>query len=364
MNDALSVNEYRYKSMTGDLANMYTSLDHTSIRKAIRWLLYDTNKKGLRDRKMVSIPVNSHDKNITFGRSMDSDNTKITLTYDELVDIVNFDLNNSIFTVGTYTKQQKCGIPMGSPLSPALAVIVCAYYEHRVLSKIEKHSWDNKVYGTRYMDDVFCVATHDGTPTSIHRANIILKWFEVGYHKNMTLECEDTTKSFKFLSSSMTAFDNSPITYEYYNKNIESILCKGSQKFLTFQHYGSLAPVAQKRSVVVSSLHRLCMNSNSKSDCTKAKNELFIELRFLKYPYSILRDAEKRVMIHERYTALPEVPMIHVPLLPNTTETPEVPDNIVPTPPVNMGDDLYELEKSASRSYLMLANFGTYGNST
>jgi hypothetical protein len=101
----------------------------------------------------------------------------------------------------------------------------------------------------------------------------------------------------------------------------------GTQKFLTFQHYGSLSPVAQKRSVVVSSLHRLCMNSNGKSDYTKAKNELFIELRFLKYPYSILRDAEKRVMIHERYIALPEVPMIHVPLLPNTTETPEVPDN-------------------------------------
>ena len=75
-----------------------------------------------------------------------------------------------------------------------------------------------------------------------------MKWFEFGYHKNMTLECEDTTKSFKFLSSTMTSLDNSPITYEYYNKNIESIYNNGSQKFLAFQHYGSLAPMAQKRS--------------------------------------------------------------------------------------------------------------------
>lgn len=103
----------------------------------------------------------------------------------------------------------------------------------------------------------------------------------------MTLECEDTTKSFKFLSSTMTSFDNSPITYEYYTKNIESICNNGSQKFLTFQHYGSLAPMAQKRSVVVSSLHRLCMNSNSKSDYEKAKCELFVELRFLRYPDSV-----------------------------------------------------------------------------
>ena len=36
MNGKLSNVNYNYLSMTGDLANMYTSLDHSSIRKAVR----------------------------------------------------------------------------------------------------------------------------------------------------------------------------------------------------------------------------------------------------------------------------------------------------------------------------------------
>ena len=124
----------------------------------------------------------------------------------------------------------------------------------------------------------------------------------------MTLECEDTTTSFKFLSSTMTALDSECISYEYYDKNIESILSTGKQKFLTYQHFGSIAPTAQKRSVVVSSLHRICMNSNSKADFKKAKKNLFVELTYLKYPMSILNDAEKRVMKHERYICLPDDP--------------------------------------------------------
>ena len=373
MNGKLSTVNYNYLSMTGDLANMYTSLDHSSIRKAVRWLLFDTSKT-VRERKCVSVPVSSNDNNTTFGKSMASDNSKITLTYDELIDIMNFDLNNSVFTVGNTTKQQKCGIPMGSPLSPALAVIVCAYYEHLIFEKLRSYkfsTWTNKVLGVRYMDDVFSVVTHDGTNVSKHRAKEILKWFEFGYHKNMTLECEDTSIPLKFLSSTMTAVDGSPITYEYYNKNIDSIISTSTQKFLTFQHYGSLAPKAQKRSVIVSSLHRLCMNSNSKSDFEKASIDLHTELTLLKYPDKIFRDALLRVYAHDRYINLPGtpndilIPDVSFPIddTPNDTPIPEVP------PPVNenvyipaeMDNDLSALERQSSRTFLtMFANFGNF----
>ena len=46
------------------------------------------------------------------------------------------------------------------------------------------------------------------------------------------------------------------------------------------------------------------MNSFSKVDYTKAKFELFAELELLKYPQSMLHDAEKRVSTHTRFTTL------------------------------------------------------------
>ena len=41
--------DHKFECLTGDLANMYTSLDHSSIRTAIRWVLFDTQKKRFRD---------------------------------------------------------------------------------------------------------------------------------------------------------------------------------------------------------------------------------------------------------------------------------------------------------------------------
>ena len=76
------------------------------------------------------------------------------LSYDELLEIVCFDLDNSFFTVGNYIGKQTCGIPMGSPLSPALAVIVCAYYENRIIETVKSWGWTNTILGTRYMDDL------------------------------------------------------------------------------------------------------------------------------------------------------------------------------------------------------------------
>ena len=144
-----------------------------------------------------------------------------------------------------------------SPLSPALAVIVCAYYENKVFKKIKDLGWTNKLMGTRYMDDVLGFITHDGSKESIHRAKCIYGWVKYGYHHLMELECENTTTDFKFLSCHVTAMSGSPISISYYNKNSESLATDSSQTILTFQHYGSIAPKMQKASVVISSLYPL-----------------------------------------------------------------------------------------------------------
>ena len=62
---------------------------------------------------------------------------------------------------------------MGSPISPALAVIVCAYYENKIFKAVNDWGWanTNTIMGTRYMDDVLAFVTHDGSDISGYTAD-------------------------------------------------------------------------------------------------------------------------------------------------------------------------------------------------
>ena len=63
---------------------------------------------------------------------------EIYITFDELKSIVKFDLENATFNLGSnITLRQLIGIPMGSPLSSALAPLVCIYFEHILFTSID-----------------------------------------------------------------------------------------------------------------------------------------------------------------------------------------------------------------------------------
>ena len=64
------------------------------------------------------------------------------------------------------------------------------------------------------------------------------------------------------------------------------------------------SPPSQKISVVISALHRICMNSTSVSDFDAAVSDIFEELSLLKYPKTILYKALSRVKLHSRYSML------------------------------------------------------------
>ena len=150
--------------LNGDLANMFTSLDHTSIRKAVRWLLESVRETSRRRETLV--PMSLTGGPIHLGRSGDADTKRITLTFDEILDIINFDLNNTYFRVGDTVLQQKVGIPMGSPLSPAIAQIVCAYYEYHTISQARLDGITNQVDGVRYVGDLTAVIFYNPNSTS------------------------------------------------------------------------------------------------------------------------------------------------------------------------------------------------------
>ena len=186
---------------------------------------------------------------------------------------------------------------MGSPLSPALAQIVCAWYETQTLDNLRKDNLLNEVEGIRYVDDLTCFIFYD--PVSAgdkEKAEDIAKRIQFGYHKNMELEIEDTDKKFKFLSSMIRVNKkNFKIHARFYNKNQRQINEGKPQLFPTYQHFESYAPTRQKLSVAISAIHRIGSACNSTSAVQAAFYTLERELTLLKYPHMIIRRALWRV---------------------------------------------------------------------
>ena len=249
-------------------------------------------------RHEVSVPLfKVSGGDVHLGRTGDADTKRITISFDEILEIIEFDLNNTYFRVGDKVLQQKVGIPMGSPPSPALAQVVCAYYEFHTIQRARSVGITNSLEGVRYVDDLTAVIYYDPTSTtSKARARILAAMLQHGYHPKMELEVENTDLPFKFLSSILEV-DKITCTFDakFHNKNLAQIKRREPQLFPTYQHFHSFAPTRQKSSVVISSIHRIGNACNSIHSVQNAFNNLFVELRQLKYPTHIIRNALWRV---------------------------------------------------------------------
>ena len=149
----------RFAYKMGDIKNMYTELKHEVILEALDWA-FKTFKSSSRTRNpTLSIPKYGR-KGVYIGRSSHSD--EIHISFAEIRKIVDFDLNNAIFQLGKDTVlRQLIGIPMGSPLSAALAPLVCIYFENKLFSTIDPKLPLVETNGFRYMDDQIAIAAFD-----------------------------------------------------------------------------------------------------------------------------------------------------------------------------------------------------------
>ena len=66
------------------------------------------------------------------------------------------------------------------------------------------------------MDGLFAIASYVD-PNTQTEANECLKALSVAYHPKMELECEDTSKPFKFLCSQVRS-NNRELNVSYYNR--------------------------------------------------------------------------------------------------------------------------------------------------
>ena len=259
---------------------MYTNLSHDEIIKAVHWMcdLFKKNYRG--KKKIVSIPKSEKlPARVGFSYDFESFNR---LDMKDILNIVKFDLNNTMFTIGNIILKQKKGIPMGSPLSPVLAILVCAYYEHKFM-----HSLNNlatRISGVRYIDDVtVIIAYNKNDPFSKLKAlSIKTDFLNDCYHKDLILKEELVCDNqFNFLDLSISHNGNNFVC-NYLNKNKLSIRF-GHQKFFRYHHAFSMCPKSSKKGVAMSVLYRIANSSTSQFHFENSVKDLFTELKSLHY---------------------------------------------------------------------------------
>ena len=117
---------------------------------------------------------------------------------------------------------------------------------------------------------------------------------DMGYHKDMELECEDTYQPFKYLCSEIHASGKN-FDIRFYNRNTVHFTNTGTQLFPCFQHWHSFSPCKQKLAVVISTFYRISRSCNSWTNIVDAVSKLKYELLSLKYPLRVLLRAAGRM---------------------------------------------------------------------
>jgi hypothetical protein len=269
-------------ALAGDIKQMYTELDHNTIMEALKWLT-ETYKKKSR-RTQVAVPKNT---NKGTHRGTSYERSFVNFNIDDIVDIVKFDLENAIFTVGDTILKQKIGIPMGSPISPILAILVCAYSEN-VFTNNNKYE-DRRVLGTRYVDDAKFLTVYRKSDENdfVKACETLRNVSKTCYHKNLEVECDPDQTNIKMLESIVHWPESGNMfTAEFWHKNKDSISTRGRQTFVKFQRADSFSPSTSKKGVLISTFMRIRNASSDEQEFLKALPAIFKELRILQYSLS------------------------------------------------------------------------------
>ena len=309
----------RFSFIMGDVKNMYTELTHGTIKKAVQWLMEETKKQTRRTELTVK---RVGKQGVSFGRATNTASS-ITITMKQIMEVVEFDLANAIFAVGSPDDKnniyrQFVGVPMGSPLSPALAKLTCMYFENILFQKI-KHDKTCKLEGLRFMDDLIAIGIYD-YKSEEGKKNIAQHMSDLTtcYDDGMILEIEAQSgigkrskpKETAYLQSNLVFKKNTIEMYEK-NKNEESIRKTGKQKLLRYPHIRSYASKSQKQAICVQGAIAIDRYSTTR-DCKLIQfMKMTKEMAILGYTQDMLRstlfymkskyDQETWTFIHRNY---------------------------------------------------------------
>jgi len=278
---------YQYQLITGDIKNMFTTLPPEELIEATEWLMeLIINKK----RRNHYITVKRRGRGgVRYGKSYN----KLSYTqikYETLLDIIKFDICNCYFTMGNTLLKQIWGVPMGSPLSPIIAILVCARREHYYLNSLGREI--NLLKAIRYMDDVLIFTKYkkeDKEKTLKHIIGLM-----TCYHLCMDLEITDFGKEIKYLECEIK-LKKGKLIVSHVIKNQESIIKQGTLNFMKTANYYSYNPKSNKLGTIIGTYCRILRNCSDHLELVKSVGMANEELTLLNYPRSIIKEGLERM---------------------------------------------------------------------
>ena len=139
---------------TYDFSTLYTTIPHSDLKACLKHLIYQCffNKNGKRRYKFMVLGYSS----TYFVKSHTDSDRKYTEV--DIVNMVNFLIDNIFVVFGGQLYQQTIGIPMGTNCAPLLADLYLHYYEAQFIQGLLKRG-QKKLAQTfnhtfRYIDDV------------------------------------------------------------------------------------------------------------------------------------------------------------------------------------------------------------------
>jgi len=235
------------------------------------------------DLELISLDVISLFTNIPKNLAIDSINKRwndinrgTIIPKTEFITAINLILKSTFFVFNNRIYKQKCGMLMGSPLSPIIADLVMQDLEAKALDALD---YDIPFYH-RYVDDIALAVPR-------HKINDILTIFN-SLHSRLQFTLEIGGNKLDFLDVTLINHNNK-LEFDCYRKPTFS-----GRVLNYFSHH----PPAQKKGVIMSMVDRAFLLSHPKFH---QKNLKFIIETFLNnnYPLKFIFDT-----IHERLKIL------------------------------------------------------------
>ena len=114
---------------TYDFSNLYTSIPHDKLKVNIRKFILDAF--GMKTKKFINVT-----KEHAYFSDKRSNKSTVTFTNLELIEAINYIIDNSFIKFNGKIYRQVIGIPMGTSCAPHLANIFLHVYEKAFIDKL------------------------------------------------------------------------------------------------------------------------------------------------------------------------------------------------------------------------------------
>ena len=260
-----------------DIEGCYNNMPKEAIRQAMREAL-EAVLEGRREQGQhtttISVPLSRKQK-CSWG--VGTKRGCINVTAKVMLELIEFDLENALLRMpGGVIARQRLGIPMGSPLSPAMAIITTAWMEKRWMASLSQGQ-RGSFRAMRFMDDIFVRYREGEDVLQRLKADCYLP----------PLKLEDAEQD-TFLETTLVPLPDGGLAHRLKNKNEGST---ERQQIWRYHRYDSYCPYLQKFGVLMGTLRKVADMASDREQLEFSGQEKLREFELLGYPRRVLRMA-------------------------------------------------------------------------